>query len=337
MDALGDIDPAIAFEIFTTVPRWFFEDSLSNPFTYHPMVTDIGLAQTTPFNEDLNGTLKRLDGFFPLDRDRIDSLARLLSKRKCRLILCDISPMGIAVGKAAGIPSVLVENFTWDWIYDAYTDLDRRFQFHIEYLKEMVKGADYLIQTEPVCCYRDADLSTPPVSRKPRALPEDTRGNLKIPEGSPVILITMGGIHRQYDLQNILMKQKTMTFVISGGNQSFRRMGNVVVLPHQSGFYHPDLIHASDGVIGKAGYSTLAEVYESGAPFVFVKRPAFRECDIIDAYVKAHMVGVGITLDQFERGDWLSDLTDLLHTRRHRRKGETGARQAAAFIDSLLK
>ena len=67
--------------------------------------------------------------------------------------------------------------------------------------------------------------------------------------------------------------------------------GHVTCLPHQSDYYHPDLIRAADVVVGKAGYSTLAEVYHAGTPFGCVGRSGFRETDILEAFMAAHMPG----------------------------------------------
>ncbi len=335
MGALHEIDPTITFEVFTTIPKWFFDDSLSKPFAYHPTLTDIGMVQKTPFCEDLQNTLKRLGELFPFDQNQIDSIARLLSKRKCRLIVCDISPMGISVGKASDIPSVLVENFTWDWIYESYAMLNNNFNFYIKYLKGLFEKASYHIQTEPVCCYRDVDILIPPISRKPRTSSTDTRKNLNRAENSPVVMITMGGIPQHYTIQNTLREHEKTTFVISGGNQSFQRMNNVVILPYRSEFYHPDLIHASDVVVGKAGYSTLAEVYDAGVPFIFIKRPTFRESEIMAAYIHAHITSFDITENQFEKGHWIFQLPDLLSLPKAIRNGKPGAQQAAEYIYRL--
>jgi len=350
MDALLDLDSTIGFEIFTTIPKWFFEASLLKPFTYHHILTDIGLVQQTPFREDLPCTLvqqtpfredlpctlKRLEGFYPLNKKQIETTARMLSETGCGLIVCDISPMGIAVGRVLGITSVLIENFTWDWIYEAYTATHPGFEFYVQYLKELFEDADHHIQTEPVCRYKKADLLLPPISRKPRLPKENLLKDLKITDGSPVVMITMGGVPQQYDIHNELREHKHFTFLISGASHSFQRIDNVLVLPFRSDYYHPDLIHASDVVIGKAGYSTVAEVYDAGIPFVFVKRPTFRESETVATFVRKHMPAMDISESQFEDGVWLPHLQNLLKSKRVHRTAKPGARQAAEFIYSLL-
>jgi len=337
MGALLDIDPSIEFDIFSTVPSWFFESSLSKPFSYHETLTDIGLVQKTPFEEDVQKTVKRLDDFFPFGQNRIDSIASILLKKNCRLIICDISPMGIAVSRASGIPSVLIENFTWDWLYEAYAASDRGLHSHIEYLKGLFAEVDHHIQTEPVCCYRKADKVIPPISRKPRLSSKAVLEKLSIPQNAKVVMITMGGIPREYTIQHKLTENRTCVFVISGGSPSFRRSGNVVFLPYRSEFYHPDLIGASDVVIGKAGYSTLAEVYDAGVPFLFVTRPVFPESEVVSEFINMNMAGKGITEDQFEAGDWLSGLPGLFTLPKRRRVEKTGAQLAAEYIYGILK
>ena len=162
------------FEIFTEAPRWFFEDSVSSPFGYHKALTDIGFVQNTPFREDVRKTLRHLEAFFPLEGSLIDRLAEKVSSLGCSLVVCDISPLGIAVGKKAGIPSVLVENFTWDWIYSAYVDVDRRIAFYVDYLKELFGSADFHVQTMPVAAARPMRtcLSGPPAESARPALME---------------------------------------------------------------------------------------------------------------------------------------------------------------------
>ena len=120
LTALHEKRPDIRVEIFTGAPRWFFQASLAFPFGYHPTVSDIGLVQNAPLTEDLPATVERLGQFIPFPAMQLNSLAYALQRLDCRIALCDISPVGIAAAKTAGIPSVLVENFTWDWIYKGY-------------------------------------------------------------------------------------------------------------------------------------------------------------------------------------------------------------------------
>jgi len=337
ISSLYEMESSIQFEIFTHVPQWLFSDSLSAPYNYHSLLTDIGIVQKTSLHEDIPKTLKSLDNFLPFNNAQIKNLAELLNKMKCTLIICDIAPMGLAIGKTAGIPSLLIENFTWDWIYQTYTHSYTQINKHIIYLKQLFNSADFHIQTEPVCCYNPSDLITLPLSRKIRTHGSEVREKLEIPINAKLVIITMGGISEQHTFLNQLMHQNKIYFVIPGGSQSIKTYDNVILLPQKSGIFHPDLINASDAVIGKVGYSTLAEVYHAGVPFGYITRANFRESDALASYIKEHMNNVQFTEKEFQSGNWTSHLEELLSMPRILRSEPNGAEQAAQFIYNLLK
>ena len=75
MGTLGERYPAVVFDIFTTIPRWFFDQSLGTSFTCETLLTEIGFVQKTPLIVDLPETMRRLDAFLPVDQNRVSSLA----------------------------------------------------------------------------------------------------------------------------------------------------------------------------------------------------------------------------------------------------------------------
>ncbi|MBW1943176.1 MAG: hypothetical protein JRJ51_10120 [Deltaproteobacteria bacterium] len=336
MGALGELDPAIEFDIFTTVPRWFFDQSLDAPFTYEPLLTDIGFVQKTPLVVDLPETVRRLDDFFPVDQNRIDSLAAGIKEKGCRIILCDISPLGILVAGKAGVPSILIENFTWDWLYEGYQEEMPQVGRHISYLKKLFERADFHIQTEPVCLSSNADLTTYPVSRKPRISRKEVRESLGISENRKMVMVTMGGTPEHFPFLGHLEKCQDVCFVVSGGSEQARSSENLILIPQHSDFFHPDLVWASDAVIGKAGYSTIAEIYYAGVPFGYIPRKGFRESKALESFIRKEMGAVTLDEEDFYKGDWLSLLPRLLELPPMKRKGHWGADQAARFIYNIL-
>ncbi|MFC1896037.1 hypothetical protein ACFL0Q_05190 [Thermodesulfobacteriota bacterium] len=328
--------PGVVFEIFTSVPSWFFHDSVQGPFEYHDCVTDVGLVQRTALAVDLSKTVQALDSFFPLDNHLVGSLAATLEQKRCALVVCDISPLGIAVARGAGIRSVLVENFTWDWIYEGYAGDAERLKPHIRYLRSLFGQADHRVQTAPFCVAHASDCTTAPVSRKPRNTTKTTRTRLGIETGAQLIMITMGGIPEDYGFLEELEKHDGWCFVIPGTGQSVEKRGNAILLPHHSPFFHPDLIGASDAVIGKAGYSTLAEVYHAGVPFGFIPRSGFRESDALVAYIGENMPSVALDEGTFQSGRWLDRLPELLALPRVQRSYWNGSDRVARFLLGLM-
>ena len=131
------------FEIFTKMPTWFYTESGVMNFEYHDLLTDIGMVQKNALVEDVHQTVEALNSLLPFAPQLIDRLAGQLVEAGCRLVVCDIAPLGIAVAKAAGIPSVLIENFTWDWIYEVYIEQAPEIADHAAYLQALFDSADY--------------------------------------------------------------------------------------------------------------------------------------------------------------------------------------------------
>ncbi len=337
MSALAAQNVALHFEIFTLVPRWFFEDSIPTRFTYHRTLTDIGLVQVSSLREDLRATVRQLQDWVPFTPERIAPLVRRLQRLHCELVLCDISPLGIAAARAAGLPSLLIENFTWDWIYRGYARSAPALRRASAYLNGVFATVDHHVQTEPVCLSQPAALVTRPVSRERKTPARVVRAQLGIPARAKVILITMGGIPEQHAFLDRLAQVPHVYFVIPGASSSVQRRGNLILLPHRSNWYHPDLLNASDAVVGKAGYSTVAEAYHAGVPFGYILRRSFRESPVLGQFIQAHMRGVEIAEEDFRGGAWLSILPDLLAFPRVSRGVENGARPIARFVRDLLK
>ncbi len=334
--AIHEINPSIRFEIFTTIPQWFFEQSIPGVFTYHRLLTDIGMVQETPLREDLPETLRKLNNFLPYDPSQIQSLSEKINRLKCSLIICDISPMGIAVAQKAGIPSVLIENFTWDWVYGNYVSANFPAEELIDYLREIYRHVDYHIQTEPVCFYQNVDLCTVPISRMVRDTSQQIRQRLGMPGGAKVVLVTMGGIPEKYTFLEHLTFRTDIYFIIPDGTQTVQLVDNLVLLPRRSDFFHPDLVNACDAVIGKLGYSTLAEIYHSGVPYGYIPRSTFKESEILEAFVKSQMSGSAISESQFQDGGWLSSLPEILALPGTKRNNSNGAVEVSQFICKVL-
>jgi hypothetical protein len=232
---------------------------------------------------------------------------------------------------------VLIENFTWDWIYQGYRQEETRLTRHISYLQNIFATADYHVQMEPVCCPRQADLTTRPVSRQPQRSRQQIRAQLGLPAQAPAVLLTMGGIPASYPFLSQLQQHRDTCFVVLGAGDCLEQHDNVIVLSYRSTVFPPDLVYACDAVVSKTGYSIVAEAYHAGVPFGCVRRERFREGPVLDAYIAAHMPSITITEPEFHSGAWLSCLPELLALPRQPQRETRGAEQVARFVHGLVR
>lgn len=336
MTALFEQDRALTFEIFTQVPLWFIRFSLIAsdgtpvPFRYHAVMTDIGFVQDSAIAENVEATIERLNAFLPFGEALVHDLASTVQRASCKAVFCDIAPLGLVVAEAAGVPSWLVNNFTWSWIYSAYVDEYPALQPHIDYLERIVETADVHIQAEPVGTpHAHAVATVGPISRAPRQGRAHIRQLLHIPEDVQTVMVTMGGIVWNYTHLDRLASLAPIHVVIPGADPEQVVPPNVHLLAHDADLFHPDVIQSCDAVIGKVGYSTLAEICEAGIPFGYIPRPLFRESAAIERYVHEHMSGLAFTVRDLTEGTWIDKVPQVLAQPRYSRPAENGRDQVA--------
>jgi hypothetical protein len=323
----------VELTLVTTAPACLFAESLSMPFHLHNLAVDVGLVQHNALAEDLPATLVALDELACRAEEQVIRIAALLTD--CSLVLCDIAPLGIAAAKRAGIPSVLIENFTWDWIYEGYVDRWPQLRPYIDALGQLFRQADYHIQTRPVCVSAKCDLAVDPVARSLRQ-PESVRQRLYLEPGQHLVLLTMGGLGGgQVSLQPLLQRPD-LVFVLPGGSRENEFTGNLRFLGQEAFWYHPDLVAAADLVVGKLGYSTVAEAYQAGTPYAYVPRSDFPESAKLAAFVDNHLLSWPITPQEWLDGQWLATLPSLPAERLPRIQTANGADQAAVWLAILL-
>jgi len=337
LDAVGRRLPDLRVEVFTDAPPWFFEASLEVPVRVHAVRGDVGLVQRNALDADLDATVTALDALLPLDDALVAACADSVVRSGCRAVLADIAPLGVAVGRRAGVPTVLVENFTWDWIYRRLDRPPVRLLEHAAAIAEVNECVDLRLRAEPVC--GDAPgRHVPVIWRRFRHPAATVRRELGVPPDRAMVLVSMGGTH--WDLGDMADAGggSSLTFVVPGATSVRRHRGSVIALPARSGFHHPDLVAAADVVVGKLGYSTVAEAVGAGTAFAFVPRDDFPESPILAAYVQARLPSTRIDRRRFEAGDWRAAIDPLLQrgAPRAHAAGVNGADVAAEAIVARL-
>ena len=337
MEALHQRRPSTRFTVFTGVPKWFFEDSMAAPFGYVRFQSDVGLVQTTPMDEDLAATIGELSRFLPLTSRAMEQALEAVSRMACRLVVSDISPLGIAVASELGLPCVLIENFTWDWIYRDYLEVEPRFAPFVDELQRLYASVELRIQAEPFCNPVSGTAVVEPIARSVQQSRPQVRERLGLTEETPCALVTMGGFRASYQFLNRLRDHSDITFVLPGTVDREERDHNLILLPHRTGFQHADLVSAADWVVGKLGYSTLAECFQAATPYLFVQRGTFPESPPLARFAKQRMVCEEVTEAELAAADWPSRLSELRGIPEGAVRGSSGSRQAADLLLDLLE
>ncbi len=333
IQAAQALRPELRFEIFGSPPPYLFAPECAGRLGFHPCAVDVGLAQHDPLRADLPETLRRLGELLPFRPELVQRLAAQVTALGCRVVVCDIAPLGIAVAQAAGLPSVLVENFTWDWIYAGYQEQAPTLLPFTNLLELAFRQASYHIQTEPVCLPDPgASLVVGPVSRLPALPAETVRASLGIPAAARLVLVTVSGSANGPEMFERLPPHADFFYIFSSAQPHIRRGPDRLLLP--AGFYYPDIVRASAACAGKVGYSSIAEAACAGLPFVYIRRPGFRESPVLERFIDQELGGFEMAETDLMAGGWLPRLAALLDGRAPRPQ-PNGAAAAAGFVLGL--
>lgn len=326
LEALFELEPKAQVTICSTVPHFLFDALPQERIHFESIACDIGLVQASPTEVNLLASKTALEAFWPPET-MIDTLAELLKQRHCDGVVCDIAPMAILAAKKAGLPSILVENFTWDWIYAGIPGGLQHLAPMIEAFRNVFAMADVHLQVSPVCHPRTGARTTDFVVRTLRESRQALRLKLGISPNETLVLVTMGGLAGNPEFVEYLEDEERMTFLIPGLSN---RRKHVIGLGKPDQFYHPDWVQAADLVVGKLGYSTVAEVIQAGTPMAFVDRPNFPESAVLAKYL-GQKVPVK-KLEGFANGTWIQEIASFMPCERVSPCKSFGARQVAQGI-----
>jgi UDP:flavonoid glycosyltransferase YjiC (YdhE family) len=328
MQALRRRHSNLRLRVYGQTPAWLFHECVGE-IDYRPLATDVGVVQSTPLHEDLPATLERLAALLPFDSGLLDRLAAELADQD--LVVCDIAPLGIAAARRARLPSVLVENFTWDWIYDGYREAIPALTPYAEQMRALFVEATRRIQATPVCSPWPGADRVMPIGRRPRRSPAQVRDALGISSDIPLLLVSMGGVPADYPWLARLERRDDLVCLIPGAAGDPGRRGSLLT-PPSSEHYYPDLVNAADAVLCKVGYSTLAEAWHCGTPLAYITRPRFRESGVLADFIARHIPSLKLTPEDWEGGGWIGRIPEILALPRAPTPRFDGADQAASII-----
>jgi L-arabinokinase len=132
---------------------------------------------------------------------------------------------------------------------------------------------------------------------------------LGISENVKVLLFNFGGQDARWSLKEEYIPQGWLCLVC-GAPAEQQLASNFIQMDRDS--YMPDLIAASDCMLGKIGYGTVSETLSCNTPLVFVRRDHFNEEPFLRKMLEFNRGGVEMNRRDFLSGRWVPYLERAL-------------------------
>jgi L-arabinokinase len=284
----------------TSVPDWLFARA-KTAIDVQPLATDTGLVQIDALRFDEEETVRRAAAFHRTFDERADAEAQLLRGAGADLVVGDIPPLAFAAAERAGVRSLALGNFTWDWIYGIYPAFDALAPDVIPAIRAAYAAATRALRLpfhggfEPMAAITH---DIPLIARRSRRDPADTRRLLGVAAGRPFVLASFGAYGAPLPYETI---RSSGEFALLTVDQN---------VPH--GLLYEDLVAAADVVVSKPGYGMVSECIANNTALLYTSRGHFIEYDVFVAEMPRVLRCRFIAQEDLLNGRWADAISALL-------------------------
>lgn len=308
--------------IRTNGPVWLWRDNFNRPHELFPSPMDLSPLQQDPFNLDWPGTRARALKVLEAADDLIAQQAEWARQQDIGLVLSDIPPLAFPVAAAAGVPSIGMTNFAWDWIYAGLTLAHGRDPYLVNTIRSHYQHCDILLRLpfnrglETFAYTEDCPLVVRPATT-PKEQVRALLGEL-VPTNKPWVLLSFGGIPFEALPAQALLQMNNYVFLMTTPySQALRtpmqhaQVPQLWLLP-PTFLDHASLVRAVDVVITKPGYGIVSECLANATRVVYTPREGFPEYYPLRDALADSGLAVEMTVEALLSGAWQPYLKAVL-------------------------
>lgn len=312
----------------TAVDPKFIQRESGRKVTVIPGQFDTGVLQTD--NRTLNwpATFREARKVMREASSSLMDEVDMLRKRRVDVVVCDVPPAPLEAARMAGIPSVVIGNFTW---VDIFAREEKHFDdAHAlaELWREQYSLATLAIRTPPAfpMDYFRTVETVEPIARRGNNIRRELLRALSLPRDQKLALLYFGTFG---DDELRIPDIPGLTFL------AMTIMPSPAVEIDPAQWHFPDVVASADFVIAKPGYGTIGECMANGTPVIYHPRTEFAEYPVLRRDIQAWGGGVQIPLIKFQRGNWQTAINTALDLKPSKIRSN-GAAQAGKLIQELV-
>jgi hypothetical protein len=315
--AVRERAPGLPITVCTSAPEFLFGGVVPPPLTVRRVECDVGLVQKDALVIDEEATVAAWRRFVEGWDGLVAREAAWLRSSGARLVLADIPPLAFAAADRAGLRSVGLTNFSWDWIYGHLGSRLPALAEASAQAREAYAKADRLLRLPfagDLSAFRRIE-DVPLVVRRPATARPEARRRLGL-DARPAVLLSFGGLGwpglRPAAFGSLVDYQLLLTGRAGDGHvpPNLRRLDGDTLAA--AGLSYPDLVGAADVVVTKPGYGIVTDCIGAGTPLVYTDRGDFPEYPVMVAEMPRYLPCVFASNDEVREGRLAAALEAVL-------------------------
>ncbi len=316
INVLGPRLPEIEIVIRTSVPRWLFERTIRCRYTLIEGPCDTGVVQIDSLRLDEAETIRRAAAFYAGLPAFASTEAALIRAHDGRLVIADAPPAACAAAAAAGVPSVVLTNFTWDWIYEQYPDAASAPAL-IPTIRDAYRQAAAAWRMPLYGAFEPFDriVDVPFIARHAAHRRHEVCESLGLPQDVPLALFSFSGYGvAGFDARRLDCLERWRV-ILTGRTRPDDLPEGVFFVENASiydaGLRYEDLVAAVDTVVTKPGFGLVAECLANNTAMLYTSRGRFAEYDVMVAAMPKFLRCEFVEIEKLIAGQWLDGLERL--------------------------
>lgn len=285
--ALRGQQPEVVVCVRTSAPAWLFPPGIA----YQAVDLDAGVIQPDALRVDEACTLRRAAELARGADRLVAKEVAALRRAGAGLVVGDVPPLAFLAARAAGLPSVAVANFSWDWIYAPYVEAHPEYRWLLDWLRRCYRSATRLLRLP---FHGDLSAFSPvedvPLVSRPASAPRATlRARLGARPTERLVLLSFGGLGLSGLDPGRLGELSRYTFLATAKEirADLPRPANVRLVSAGQDNY-TDLLAACDAVVSKPGFGIVANCLAERVPMLYTDRGNFAEYVVLVEALHRH-------------------------------------------------
>ncbi|MFH1726424.1 MAG: hypothetical protein ABII00_17580 [Elusimicrobiota bacterium] len=315
IDALRCLGPKeLGAHVRTSAPHWLFTDD--DPATVCSSADlDVGMIQKNGIDTDLPASLaahRRLGERWDLLLEEESAFIKSVAPS---VVVADVPALPCAAARRCGVPAIAMSNMSWDWILEPYAEADPAWRPVVERYAGAYAEATALLRMPlhgDLPAFRTV-IDVGLVVREARSPRREVRRRLGLRPEDPrrMVLVSFGGFGSGIR-ETTAGEDLSGFFFVGFAPKPSGLKAEWRALPTRTPMRHIDLVAASDVMIGKPGFGTVAEALAHRVRMLYLDRPGYREIPALTEGLELHGCARPIPREDFFAGRWRAHLEALL-------------------------